>query len=77
MRAYLRKAREDLGYTQQYVAEQIGISQNYYCDIENGTRQRILKIDIIKKLSKLFGVSIETIVLEEEKIMQEETSENE
>ena len=35
-RTYLKKAREELGLTQSDVAKRVGISANYYCDIENG-----------------------------------------
>lgn len=71
MRDYLKKARENSGYTQKYVAEQIGISQNYYCDIENGVRQKDLKIDILIKLSKLLNIPIETMISEESKMGKE------
>lgn len=36
MREALRQARIRLGLTQQQVAERVGISQNYYSEIENG-----------------------------------------
>lgn len=38
MREYLKNAREDMNLTQKDVALFLGISQNYYSDIENGIR---------------------------------------
>lgn len=38
MRANLRKARKDKGFTQQAMADKIGISLVYYQKIEQGTR---------------------------------------
>ena len=68
MREYLKQAREKAGYTQQYVANQIGISQNYYCDIENGVRQKELKTGIANKISQVLNIPFKTILSEEEKI---------
>lgn len=38
-RTYLKEARKELGLTQSDVTKRVGISANYYCDIENGNRQ--------------------------------------
>ena len=65
MREYLKRIREEKGLTQQYIAEKLGISQNYYCDIENGVRQKELKVNILTKLSQVMNVPIETLVSEE------------
>lgn len=59
-----------MGYTQQYVAKQIGISQNYYCDIENGVRQKELRSGMLCKLSILLNIPIQTMLLEEEKMKE-------
>lgn len=62
MREYLKKAREALGYTQLEVANQLGISQNYYCDIENGSRQRELKATIALALSEILNIPINDLL---------------
>lgn len=73
MRSYLKSARESKGYTQQYVADSIGISQNYYCDIENGIRQKEIKAVLMFKLSELLEIPIKTMIDEEKKIIKEVT----
>lgn len=72
MRNYLKVARENKGYTQQYVAENIGISQNYYCDIENGVRQKEMRTGLLCKLSMLLDIPVETMILEENEILKED-----
>ena len=62
MRNYLKREREKHGFTQKYVAEQLGISQNYYCDIENGNRQNEIKASILVGLANIFGLSVDEIV---------------
>ncbi len=56
MRMYLKEAREEMGYTQGQLAELLGISANYYCDIENGMRQKDMRVSLFAKLSKISGI---------------------
>ena len=65
MRTYLKKLRESKNLTQEEVAQQIGISQNYYCMIENGERQKKMDFPLILKLSKILEVSLEFIAQKE------------
>ena len=48
--------------TQQFVAKKLGISQQYYCYIENGERQTDLALSTVRKLSAIFDVSVEEII---------------
>jgi len=50
----LRKLRDNLGYSQDYVASRLGIAQNTYSKIENG--QSPLTIERAKKLAEVFEV---------------------
>lgn len=52
----IRKVREQRNYTQDFVAKQMGISQNAYSKIENGYTQ--LTVKHIKELSKILEVSL-------------------
>ncbi len=52
----IRKVREQRNYTQDFVAKQMGISQNAYSKIENGYTQ--LTVRHIKDLSKILEVSL-------------------
>lgn len=56
----LKETRKEKGFTQQEVANLIGISQNNYSYWENGK----VKIDneSIKKLADLFGVSVDYLL---------------
>lgn len=51
----LRKARESRGYTQQQVADHMGISKSTYCGYETGKRQP--DVQKIKQISNFLGVS--------------------
>lgn len=62
MRTYLKREREKLGFTQKDVADKLGISPNYYCDIENGNRQNEIKASILVGLANIFELSVEEIV---------------
>lgn len=51
----LRAARERRGYTQQQVADLMGLDKSTYCGYETGKRQP--DVSKLKKLSKILGVS--------------------
>lgn len=70
MREYLKKLREKHGYTQQTVADKLGISKSHYCRIEAGDRQQSMDIALAVKLSDIFGVTIQKIIEEESAISQ-------
>lgn len=69
MREYLKKRREELCLSQKDVASALGVSQNYYCDIENGERQRDMKATTLIKLSSILKIPVEKM-LEEERSMR-------
>lgn len=53
---YMKELREKAGFTQDYVAKEIGVSRPTYIQIEKGERE--LTISEAKKLSLLFDISI-------------------
>lgn len=59
----IRKYRELRNYTQDYVAKQMGISQNAYSKIENNYTQ--LTVSHIKTLSKILEVGILELLKDE------------
>lgn len=65
MRNWLKELRSQNGYTQTEVANKLGISQNYYCSIESGERQKDLDLSFITRIASIFNVSIEWIVEQE------------
>lgn len=67
MRDYLKELRESKGLSQQNVADSIGITRQYYQQIENGKRQKNMDVSLVVQLSNLFGISPEAIINEEQK----------
>lgn len=68
MREYLKKLRKEKGYTMQVMADKLGISKQYYQSIEVGERQQNMDITLAVKLSDIFGISIQTLIEEEQAI---------
>lgn len=62
MRTWLKDKREELGFTQQQIAEKLGLSQQYYSLIEAGNRQQEINLPLVLKLSNLLNVSVDFIV---------------
>lgn len=65
MREYLRERRKSKGLSQKDVAQKLNISESYYCLIENGERQQKINIDILSKLSEIFGVPFDELAAKE------------
>lgn len=56
----LKQIRLENKWTQQYVADKIGITKSAYSNIENQNRSPSLKVAL--QLQKLFGLSIENLL---------------
>lgn len=56
----LKQIRLENKWTQQYVADKIGITKSAYLNIENQNRSPSLKVAI--QLQNLFGLSIEKLL---------------
>lgn len=56
----LKSLREERRYSQEYMALQLGISQNAYSRIELGITK--ISIERLKSLSKILGVSIHQLI---------------
>ena len=50
----LRERRKSLDFTMKYVAEQVGVSENYISEIEKGTKGKIPSDFIIRELAKVY-----------------------
>lgn len=62
MREWLKDVRETKGMSQQNVAKAIGITRQYYQQIEAGERQQKMDITLLVKLSQVFNVPINYII---------------
>lgn len=67
MREWLKKLRVEKEMTMSEMAEKLGISESYYCLIENGERQKRMDISLISKLSNVLEIPIAELVNLEEK----------
>lgn len=66
MREWLKAARENSGLTMKAASEKLGISESYYCSIENGVRQKKMDITLAAKISTAFDMPL-TEVIENER----------
>ena len=61
MRDYLVELRKKHDFSQQDVADYVGISRQYYNAIENGIRQKKMDVTLITKFADLFKTSLQKI----------------
>ncbi len=62
MREWLRNARLGKGFTMKRLADELHISESYYCSIENGYRQKDMDISLVEKISKSLCVPVSQIL---------------
>ena len=62
MREWLRNARLGKGFTMKRLADELHISESYYCSIENGYRQKDIDISLVEKISKSLRVPVSQIL---------------
>lgn len=60
----LKQLREVRGVKQKYIAEQLGISANYYSQIENG--HRLPQLEHLLTLRNLFEVTLDDLFFNSE-----------
>lgn len=60
-RKWLRELRKSKGFTQQRMAEMLGMSRQYYFLIESGGRKAKLDIALAMELSQILGISLKRI----------------
>ena len=63
----IKDLRNKLHLSQEYVAKYLGINRTSYTQIENGNRR--ITVDEVIKLSKLYGLSTDSILLEKKENM--------
>lgn len=62
MRNWLKNLRIEKKLTQKELGAKLGISESYYCAIENGERQKNMDMILVSGLSAALGVSMAKIV---------------
>lgn len=68
MRTYLKQLREQNNLTHRQVADKLDISEPYYQMIEAGKRQKKMDISLAAKIAAIFGVDLDFILVEENKL---------
>ena len=66
MREWLKVARIDKRLTLREMGEKLGISESYYCSIENGSRQKRMDISLAFGISAILGIPISKIAEKEQ-----------
>ena len=61
MRRWLKTLRNEKNLTMKYVADKLGISESYYCAIENEDRQKDMCISLAHGLATIFDISVDQI----------------
>ena len=51
----IKKVMDEKGYKQRFVAEQIGLSEQAFCDLLNG--RRVMKISEVVPIVKVLGIT--------------------
>lgn len=62
MREWLKRLRTERGLTMKQMGDKLGISESYYCSIENGIRQKKMDMMLISALSVALGVPMSDVV---------------
>ena len=57
----IRQKRDELKLTQDYIADELGIAQRTYSDLENGKTQN-LRVSHLVKLAEIFKTSISDLL---------------
>lgn len=68
-RKYLRILREQRNMTMQDVADKMGITRQYYQQIEAGEKQKKMALPIAVSLSEAFGITTDQIIEYEKSII--------
>lgn len=61
MRVWLKDLRNTKGWTQEIVANKLGVSRQAYAQIEAGERQADLNLSTASKLADIFKISLSKI----------------
>lgn len=68
----IKRAREYRNYTQQYMADQLTLSQNAYSKIESGATK--LTIDRLEEIAKILEIPVDSLLTNEKQIFNMENN---
>ena len=58
VRNNLKKIRKSLGYTQQDIADMVGRTRQYICDLENSNRYKHITIALLGRIADALEIDI-------------------
>ena len=61
MREWLKTARVEKNLTMKEMGVKLGISESYYCSIENGIRQKKMDFGLVAALASILEIPMEAI----------------
>lgn len=67
----LRRNRVKKNYTQRQLADAIGISESYYCQLENGTRR--MSLPIAQKIAIVLNKDMDSLFMPDNLAYREDT----
>ncbi len=70
----IKRLREEKGILQKEIASEVGLGISHYSKIENG--QREASVELLDKLAKFYGITIDQIVHMEQAMPEEVTMED-
>lgn len=74
MREWLKTARTEKNLTMKEMGSKLGISESYYCSIENGIRQKKMDLGLVSALAAILDISMEAIAQHEAALAKREAS---
>ena len=65
MRTWLKTLRSEKGFSMKDMGNKLGISESYYCAIENGDRQKNMDMMLASGISTILEIPIASVVKHE------------
>ena len=62
MREWLAKKRAEKGLAMKEMGLKLGVSESYYCAIENGTRKKRIDITLIVGIAEAFEIPVDSVI---------------
>lgn len=62
MRLWLKTLRSDMDLSMKDMGNRLGISESYYCAIENGERQKKMDVMLISALATIFEKPVAELI---------------
>lgn len=65
MRSWLKELRKEAGLRQKDLADALGMTEGYFCLIEQGKRMRCMNVDTLTRIAEKTGTDVNTVLRKE------------